>query len=255
MGKVLICLSGADKLKLKDGKEVKTGFFLKELTEPLERLLDANYDVEFANPTGEPSAMDPLSDNPMWFGFNLKEFEREKSLIEKMKSEKNFSKPTKFSSINEDKLKNYDGVFIPGGHAPMADLWNNADLGRILLHFHTESKPTASICHGPASFLSIKEVEKGKPWPYKGYHMTCYSNLEEQATELLFLKGHVPFYLESALRDHGAIMEEAPPLMPKVTVDRELVTSQNPSSADPMGKAFVDKLQGKGSTDAPHTVY
>jgi hypothetical protein len=49
-GKILIILSGADTftVEMADGNltEEKTGFFLTELATPLEKILDAGYDVE-----------------------------------------------------------------------------------------------------------------------------------------------------------------------------------------------------------------
>ena len=68
----------------------------------------------------------------------------------------------------------------------MTDLWSDKDLGRILLHFHKEQKPTASMCHGPIALLSTKLADKDSPWAYDGYEMTCYSNTEEKTNEVLF---------------------------------------------------------------------
>lgn len=48
--------------------------------------------------------------------------------------------------------------------------------------------------------------------------------------------------VEEELRKHGAEMVEASPMMPKVTVDRELVTAQGPTSADEFGNVFVEQL-------------
>ena len=47
---------------------------------------------------------------------------------------------------------------------------------------------------------------------------------------------------EDVLRENGAVMKEAFPMMPKVTVDRELITAQQPSSAVAFGEAFVKAL-------------
>ena len=68
----------------------------------------------------------------------------------------------------------------------MTDLWSDKDMGRILLHFHKEKKPTATMCHGPIALLSTKVTDKDSPWAYDGYEMTCYSNTEEKTNEMLF---------------------------------------------------------------------
>jgi putative intracellular protease/amidase len=47
---------------------------------------------------------------------------------------------------------------------------------------------------------------------------------------------------EDALRNSGAIMKEALPMMPNVVEDRELITGQGPTSADRLGEALVAAL-------------
>eukprot|EP00898_Chlorokybus_atmophyticus_P006521 jgi/Chlat1/6870/Chrsp51S00511 len=241
-GKVLVIVPSESLLRLANNKEVTTGFFLKELGQPLIRILEAGYSVEFANPSGNAPPMDPLSDNQIWFGLYFREKAKEKQLLEQMKVDSNFANPKKFADLTEEDLNQYVGIFLPGGHAPMINMWNDAELGRILLHFHNKQKPTAMICHAPVALLSTKMVEKDSPWAYQNYHVTCYSDLEEKSNELLF-GGKLPFKVETVLRENGAILEEAMPMMPKVTVDRELISGQGPTSADQLGKTFVEKLQ------------
>lgn len=73
----------------------------------------------------------------MWWEKN-----RENKLIKQMRLENNLANPRPFTSISDEELGSYDGVFIPGGHAPLSDLGNNPELGRILWHFHNAGKPT-----------------------------------------------------------------------------------------------------------------
>jgi putative intracellular protease/amidase len=46
-----------------DTEQKETGFFLKELAQPLMHLLNAGYEPVFASPSGEKPNMDPLSGN------------------------------------------------------------------------------------------------------------------------------------------------------------------------------------------------
>ena len=62
-----------------------------------------------------------------------------------MKAENNFDNPRPFASFTEEELATFSGVFIPGGHAPLTDLGDDPDLGRILLHFHQNQKPTGAF--------------------------------------------------------------------------------------------------------------
>jgi len=249
--KVLIIVSDAHSFPLKksDGSVVDqpTGYFLMELAKPLGKLLEAGYDVEFASPTGAEPQPDPLSESLFAFVGNWVQRNRELELTEgKMKQEKNLKHPTPFSQISDDDLKSYAGVFIPGGHAPLADLGDNKDLGRILKFFHDRHKPTAAICHGPYAFLSTKQVGE---FAYKGYKLTCWSDAEEKLMETL-LWGEIE-KVESALRNEGAEMVEGVGTsLGKITVDREVVSTANPMGADALADKFLQMLKGQEATKA-----
>jgi putative intracellular protease/amidase len=229
--KILIVVSDASSFPLyntgSDGKTVSqdSGYFLMELAKPLQKFLDAGYEVTFASPEGKEPTPDPLSVSLAAFAGNFYERQRELDLIERMKKENGFSRPRKFSEISDNELKNFGGVFIPGGHAPLSDLGDNADLGRILSHFHQNAKPTAALCHGPWAFLSTKYGPQ-KEFAYKGYKLTSWS--------------------EGTLREEGADMQEGvAKSLGSITVDREVVTGDNPMSANAIGDKFLEMLKAK----------
>lgn len=145
--KVLIVMSSCSTIAVEKSNgstdHKPTGFFLKELGQPLLRLLEAGYEPVFCSPEGYTPKMDPMSDNALWF-LSFAEKNKEKELIEKMKVEKNFASPKKFRDIGEKELDEYEGIFVPGGHAPMGDLGCDRNLGRILRHFHERGKPVSS---------------------------------------------------------------------------------------------------------------
>ncbi|KAF2199082.1 ThiJ/PfpI family protein [Delitschia confertaspora ATCC 74209] len=245
--KVLIIVSDANSFPLHNtGAEGKTvsqpsGFFLMELAKPLQKLLDAGYEVTFASPEGKEPKPDPNSETLLAFAGNFYERQRENELIERMKKENGFTSPRRFADISDEELKNFAGVFIPGGHAPLADLGDNAELGRILSHFHTQHKPTAAICHGPYAFLSTK-YGGGKEFAYKGYKITSWSDAEEKVMETL-LRGEIT-KVESSLRDAGAEMVEGiGEKIGAITVDREVVSGGNPMAADALGNKFLEMLK------------
>jgi len=243
--KVLIIVSDAKSFPYKkpDGttKEQPSGYFLMELAKPLTKLLDAGYEVTFASPKGEEPKPDPLSESLLAFAGNYVERRREHELVEgKMKRENNFKHPRRFSEISDDELAGYAGVLIPGGHAPLADLGDDADLGRILRHFHERQKPTATICHGPFAFLSTK---RDGDFAYKGYKITSWSDAEEKMMETL-LWGEIE-KVESRLREEGAEMVEGVgEKVGRITVDREVVSAGNPLGADALGDKFLEMLRG-----------
>jgi putative intracellular protease/amidase len=247
--RVLIVLSDASSFPLYntggDGKTVSqdSGYFLMELAKPLQKMLEAGCEVTFASPEGKEPTPDPLSVSLAAFAGNFYERQRELGLIERMKKENGFSRPKKFSEISDDELKSYSGIFIPGGHAPLADLGDNADLGRILSHFHSQQKPTAALCHGPWAFLSTKAGPE-KTFAYKGYKMTSWSDAEEKLMETIF-RGEID-KVESTLREEGAEMQEGiAKSMGSITVDRELITGDNPMAANAIGDKFLEMMAAK----------
>jgi putative intracellular protease/amidase len=125
----------------------------------------------------------------------------------------------------------------------LSDLGDNPELGRILTHFHTSSKPTAAICHGPWAFLSTK-YGPSKKFEYSGYKMTSWSDAEEKLMETVF-RGEID-KVEGTLRQEGADMQEGvAKSMGSITVDRELVTGDNPMAANALGDKFLEMLAAK----------
>jgi putative intracellular protease/amidase len=247
--KVLIVLSDASSFPLyntgSDGKTISqaSGYFLMELAKPLQKFLDAGCEVTFSSPLGHEPTPDPNSVSLVAFVGNWYERSRELALIERMKKENGFSSPRKFADIKDEELETYAGVFIPGGHAPLSDLGADAHLGRILQHFHERAKPTAALCHGPWAFLSTKVGPKGE-FAYKGYKMTSWSDVEERIMEVYF-RGEID-KVEGTLRAEGVDMQEGlAKSLGSITVDREVVTGDNPMSAAAIGEKFLEMVGAK----------
>ncbi|PKX89324.1 type 1 glutamine amidotransferase domain-containing protein [Aspergillus novofumigatus IBT 16806] len=219
--KILIILSDAKSFPLKKtsgsdaGKTVEhpSGFFLMELAKPLQKILDAGYEVTFASPNGLEPVPDPLSESLLAFAGNFYERRRENELIDRMKRENGFSRPRPLGTISDAELDSFVG-----------------EVGRVLRHFHAKKKPTASLCHGPIALLSTKQAGDGS-FIYKGYRITCWSDAEEKVMETM-LGGEIK-KVESSLRNEG---------LRCITVDRELVTGGNPQAANALGDQFLKML-------------
>jgi putative intracellular protease/amidase len=48
-------------------------------------------------------------------------------------------------------VSRYDAVVVPGGHGPVEDLYEDPDMGRVLVQADREAKIIAAICHGGAA--------------------------------------------------------------------------------------------------------
>ncbi|CAM2159134.1 D-lactate dehydratase (plasmid) [Pararobbsia alpina] len=255
-GKVLVVMSSAHELDLKDGKKYSTGYYLNEFVVPYRKLVEAGYEPVIANPNGDMPVMDANSNNKMFF--NGDDAARANALnyaqgIQQLKH------PKTLASVVAEGTNQYVGVFIPGGHAPMVDLLKDKNLGKILVSFHDNGRPTGIICHGPIVLLSTLNdpdafvgsmiANDGKPnsfakgWPYAGYHLTVFSTGEEEQLEgPNGLGGNVQFYPVNALAEAGAHVESVANWHSNVVVDRELITGQQPMSAPEFGDVLVSKL-------------
>lgn len=254
-GKVLVVMSGAHLLDLKDNKVYATGYYLNELATPLRALVEAGYTPDFASPDGDAPTMDASSNSVKFFGGD------DAKRMETLRFINGFAglrHPLKLSAI-AGHTDGFAGVFVPGGHAPMVDLAKDKDLGQILISFHDSKRPTALICHGPMALLStLPQSERfnqalvaGKTdefgalahgWPYAGYKVAVFSKGEEQQIEAPQLDGHTPYYNDEALASAGAKIQNAQAWSPNVVEDRELVTGQQPFSDKLFADAFVAKL-------------
>lgn len=253
--RVLVAMSGAHLLDLREGKVYATGYYLNELVTPLTALLAAGYTPVFANPNGDTPSMDASSNNPKFFGGDDTKRMHALKMVDDLPQLRH---PLTFAEVAPH-AQDYVGVFVPGGHAPMVDLVKDPDLGRMLLGFHQAGKPTALICHGPMALLSTlpdavafdralisgdaaQQHAAAHDWPYAGYRVAIFSKAEEQQIEEPQLGGHIQYYNDEALAAAGAQLANAAPWQPNVVVDHELITGQQPFSDATFAQAFVTKL-------------
>lgn len=67
-GKVLVVMSSAHALDLRDGKKYSTGYYLNEFVVPYRKLVEAGYEPVIANPNGDMPMMDANSNDKLFFG-------------------------------------------------------------------------------------------------------------------------------------------------------------------------------------------
>jgi len=188
---------------MKDGKIVKTGYFLVELAKPLMALIKAGFTPIFATPLGNDRPnVDPMSDSWIWFG-SKQDYDDAKVTISRLSMEGNFARPRKLSTFTEvspfhvlrvrssslfyinrrkstvpmrvssflaDTHPSWICIRTPTSAGNIIDavspITTEADPTlRILGYFHGRRRPTAAICHGPAGLLSagITNVDAGQP--------------------------------------------------------------------------------------------
>lgn len=254
---VLVVISGADHLDLKNGGAHPTGFYLNELMQPVMQLQDAGHTLTFATPDGRVPTLDKHSASARSFGGDVAALNQAAARLEKLKLLSPTQSPViSLARAEQIGVGQFDAVFVPGGHAPMQDLSVDPALGRLLAAFHQANKPTALVCHGPIALLSAlpdaaayaKSVEAGtaktRPdWIYSGYRLTVISNQVEEQVKSMFQGDAMKFYPQNALIAAGASFNEAAsPLDSYVVEDRELITGENPASASAVGSALLKRL-------------
>jgi putative intracellular protease/amidase len=261
-GKVLFVMSAAHELELKDGKLYATGTYLGETAVPLRAILAAGYTPVFASPGGVPPSVDRHSEELFYYNGDPQSLKADQELFQRTEG---LQHPRTLAEVAKEGVSDYVGVLVPGGFAPVQDLPTNRDLGLVLRAFHEAAKPTAMICHGPIALLSTladprafegamiagdlgKANTLAAGWPYAGYRLTVFSSTEELLA-LPQLGGNPKYYVSDALSQAGAHVDRLSQGAVNVIVDRELVTAQQPFSADAFAKAFVDKLN---DTPAPN---
>ena len=232
MARVLFIVSGATYWVLKDGTRYATGYWAEEFANPYKILTDAGHEVVVATPNGVTPNVDMMSLRPSMAGGIDGALELEAII----RSAEEMRRPLRLSDV---RLEDYDAVYLPGGHGPMADLAFDADVGRLLTAQLASGKPLFIVCHAPASLLAtrIRGVS-----PFKGYKITCFTDEEEDQT----VPGRLglPWYVDTALKNAGAVFDDAPQAwVSHVVVDRNLITGQNPNSTEATADTVLKALE------------
>ena len=231
MANILMVVSAADSLTMKDGSEHPTGYWAEELVVSHQSLTEAGNTVHIATPGGRKPTVDQVSlaaesaggeDRAQGFKDYLARIDAE------------LAHPLVLADVD---VASYDAVVMPGGHGPMADLYKDADLGRILVAANKAGKIIAPFCHGPAGLLSATDDDGA--FAFKGRRLTVFTNEEE-------LGGgtgeNTPWLVEDALKEKGAVIENGAAWSSNVVRDGNLITGQNPQSSGDVAKEVLAAL-------------
>jgi putative intracellular protease/amidase len=141
--------------------------------------------------------------------------------------------------LSDVRLEDYDGVYLPGGHGPMADLAWDADAGRLLTAQLASGNPLIIVCHAPSAMLATRIHGVS---PFKDYKVTCFTDEEEEAVGLA---SKATWLLETDLKEKvGVNFSRGPIWEPYMVEDRNLVTGQNPHSAAVLGNRMLEIFKG-----------
>jgi putative intracellular protease/amidase/uncharacterized protein (DUF2267 family) len=231
MPSMLLVLTGSDHWTLDDGTEHPTGFWAEELLTPLGVFEDAGVDVTIATPEGGRPTVDEMSLSPDVVG-GEEAAAQLRGALEARSGQ--LAAPVRLEDVSAD---DYDGVFIPGGHGPMEDLATLPGLGSLLIAMLDDDKVVASVCHGPAAFLSATRPDG--EWAFAGRTLSGFTNEEEAQGGLA---QRASWLLEDRMRDAGGSLDQGPAWKPFSVVDGNVVTGQNPASSGEVARRAVEQL-------------
>ncbi|MGI5500599.1 type 1 glutamine amidotransferase domain-containing protein [Lentzea sp. CA-135723] len=218
MKKLLVVVSAADSLTLADGTSHPTGFWAEEVVESVRVLREAGVSVTVATPGGVVPTVDKAS--------------LDGTFDEAVASLEDLRAPAVLADVRS---ADFDAIYLPGGHGPMADLASDAALGALLAEFHDDGKLVAALCHGPAGLLSA--VRADGTFVFAGKEMAVFSDEEERQGGLA-----VPYSVAGRLTSLGARISSGEPWSSTVVVDGGLVTGQNPQSTTATAARVVSLL-------------
>ncbi|BBO33152.1 type 1 glutamine amidotransferase domain-containing protein [Lacipirellula parvula] len=201
----------------------RTGIFLPEVAHPYAEFDRAKYHVDFVSLTGEPPFLDALNlaADPDNLAFLVG---------------KGWSDMLKAKKLADVDVRAYDAIFVPGGLAPMADMSEHPLLKQVIQETYERGAVVGAVCHGPVSLLNVK-LSNGE-YLIAGKNITSFTNDEEEN----YAKADVPFELETALVNQGAIFHKVDPWQPNSLADGKLVTGQNPASAKGVAEKMIALL-------------
>ena len=228
--KILMVMTSHDRLG-DTGK--RTGLWLEEFAAPYYVFQDAGADITLASPKGGQPPVDPRSEEPNAQTPATIRFKQDKKAVVAL------AQTIMISSVSAD---DYDAVFYPGGHGPLWDLAEDPNSINLIDAVYAAGKIVAAVCHGPAVFRHTKAPD-GSPL-VKGKSVTGFSNAEEAAVGLTDV---VPFLVEDMLKENGGVYSKAANWQPHVVVYGNLITGQNPASAEDGAKIVLQQLASEVS--------
>ncbi|MGY4690731.1 type 1 glutamine amidotransferase domain-containing protein [Salibacterium sp. K-3] len=198
----------------------KTGLWLEEFAVPYNVFKDNGYDIKVTSIEGGEVPLDPnsIEDRAEW------------------KDAEAVLKNT--ARLSEEDKHGYDAIFLPGGHGTMFDFPDSEVLQNVLQHFAEEGNVISAVCHGPAGLVNATYAD-GTP-VVKDKRVAAFTDDEEIEMQL---DTHMPFMLESRLREKGANFERGESWSDFSIADGKLVTGQNPQSSKSTAEKVVEVLE------------
>ena len=125
-------------------------------------------------------------------------------------------------ALSELNGSDYSAVFFAGGHGTMWDFRDSHDAQRIIREVYESDGIVSAVCHGLRHWLTQSSAAANTG---ERQNVAAFTNKEEEEVHTTDV---VPYLLETALREHGALHHEAPNWSENVVTDGRLITGRIP---------------------------
>ena len=203
----------------------KTGYEFSEVADPYIEFTNAGYTVDFASINGGCPPEDAYDENY-----------KNSQLFKNSNGYKRLNFSHQLENINPE---SYDAIFFPGGLGPMIDMVDAPIVKKTIVAVYESGKIVSAVCHGPVAFLNV--VLSDKKYLLEGRRVTSFTE-EEEKIKNHYVGSVIPFMLDKALLEQGAIFCKEASFCNNVIVDGNLITGQNPASAKNVARAVIEKL-------------
>jgi putative intracellular protease/amidase len=140
-------------------------------------------------------------------------------------------------ALTEIRPERFDAIYLVGGAGAAYDFPNQGALGALVSSVFARGAPVAAVCHGVLGLVGAKDgsgaqlVAKRK--------VTGVSNAEETTVQYDKV---LPILPEPTLTKLGGVYSAAQPFGEHVVRDGNLLTGQNPASAEPLAREVLRSL-------------
>ncbi|KAL2316474.1 D-lactate dehydratase [Schizosaccharomyces pombe] len=218
-----------------DGKN--TGVHFSELLIPYNVFKKAGFNVQFVSENGSYKFDDHSIEES-----KLGDFER------KVFNDKNDDFWTNLNNMKKASDivgKDYQLLFVAGGHAAMFDLPKATNLQAVAREVFTNGGVLSAVCHGPVLLANVKNPQsvEGKTVVYHK-HVTAFNKAGEEKMGVMDeLKKRGMKSLNEIFTEAGATFIDPPnPNVNFTQIDGKIVTGVNPQSAKSTAEAAVSAL-------------
>ena len=213
-----------------DDPDHPTGLWLSELTHAWHVFEEAGFEQTLVSPAGGAVPLEPRSLKFPNIDKTAKAWRADPARMALLQETK---------SPNEIDADDYDAIYFTGGHAVMYDFPDSEGLQRLTREIYERGGIVASVCHGYCGLLNTT-LSDGS-YLIAGKKMTGFAWTEEVLARVAKL---VPYNAEERAKERGALYEKATlPFVSYAVVDGNLVTGQNPGSAEETAKALASLVQ------------